>query len=136
MIVPHRAMLVNGDTIEYEGAHPTAWTTGGVDDSGKPNGTPVQTFGVLAYIPGVEAQYDDYGVDPRDSEIERLRKLVNDLRAKSDPRDAQIDALRKAVDELMGSKASDTKAELTPEEIAANNDALTEYKPGAVNDAV
>lgn len=137
MLVPHRAVLLNGETVEYEGAHPTHWTFGGVDKDGKPDGSPVQTVAVQAIIPGTWPE-DDYESDPRDVEIERLRKIIAELRAAHDPRDAQITQLRKLADDLIGSKKV-ADAELTPEEIRANEDALTEYKanlPAPVRDAV
>lgn len=137
MLVPHKAILLNGETVEYEGAHPTHWTFGGVDKDGKIDGSPVQTVAVQAIIPGTWPE-DDYESDPRDIEIERLRKIIAELRSKSDPRDAQITQLRKLADDLVGQKKV-AEVQLTPEEIRANEDALTEYKaglPAPVQDAV
>lgn len=132
MLTPHRAILSNGDTIEYEGAHFTHWTTGGVDANGQRNGTPVQTFAVISIIPGTWPE-DDIDVDPRDAEIERLRAAIADMRSKDDPKDSLLSKLRQDVDALVGEKGKDTTATLTPEEQRANDDALTEYKSGVVN---
>lgn len=128
MLVPHRAILINGETIEYEGAHPTHWTFGGVDKDGKMDGSPVQTVAVQAIIPGTWPE-DDYESDPRDVEIERLRKIISELRSQHDPRDTQIVKLREQAQSLLNQKKV-TEVELTPEEIRANEDALTEYKSG------
>lgn len=135
MLVPHRAILINGETVEYEGAHPTHWTFGGVDKDGRMDGSPVQTVAVQAIIPGTWPE-DDYESDPRDVEIERLRKIIAELRSTHDPRDAQIAQLRELAEGLLNQKKV-AEVELTPEEIAANKDALAEYKPGkTVQDAV
>lgn len=128
MTVPHKAVLVNGDTIEYEGAHPTAWTVGGVDAKGNADGSPVQTFAVQAIIPGSWPEDDIFAADPRDAEIERLRKIVAQLRGNRDPQDDQLAQLRSQVEALMSEKTPDVQ--LTPDEIRANQDAEEEYRAG------
>lgn len=135
MLVPHRAILINGETVEYEGAHPTHWTFGGVDKDGRMDGSPVQTVAVQAIIPGTWPE-DDFESDPRDVEIERLRKIITELRATHDPRDAQIAQLRELAEGLLNQKKV-AEVQLTPEEIAANEDALADYRSGkTVQDAV
>jgi len=112
----HKAVLVDGRKIEYQGAHPTAWTFGGVDENGRPDGSPVETVPVLSILPG--AVPDDefvFDADPRDDVIATMQETIAMLKAKlGDKKDADIEELRNQVKELMGSKLKD--AGIDPDE--------------------
>lgn len=55
----HTAVLADGSKQQYQGAHPTHWSFGGVDKDGKPDGSPVRVVPVLSVIVGPDPVEDE-----------------------------------------------------------------------------
>ena len=47
----HRATLATGETVDFHGAHPTAWTFGGADEKGEKDGSRVRSVPVVSIHP-------------------------------------------------------------------------------------